>query len=83
MHRYIPGAACWWLTAPKPHGHRDRLPPPMTKPPLASANLPVLGRDGEAQVVPSGERTMVAGHTTARLRVVSKCALSREPIKEK
>lgn len=47
----------------------------MTKPLLASADLPVLGREGDAQAAPSGERTMAAGHITARLRVVSKCAL--------
>ena len=48
----------------------------MTKPLLASADLPVLGREGDAQAAPSGERTMAAGHITARLRVVSKCVPS-------
>ena len=54
----------------------------MTKPLLASADLPVLGREGDAQAAPSGERTMAAGHITARLRVVSKCALTPGPIKK-
>ena len=48
----------------------------MHKPPVASADLSILGRDGTPGGPPLGERTTAAGSTTARLRVVSKCALS-------
>ena len=47
----------------------------MHKPPVASADLSILGRDGTPGGPPLGERTTAAGSTTARLRVVSKCAL--------
>ena len=53
----------------------------MHKPPVASADLSILGRDGTPGGPPLGERTTAAGSTTARLRVVSKCALSRGPTK--
>ena len=50
---------------------------PMHKPPVASAGLSILGREGPPGGPPLGERTTAAGSTTARLRVVSKCALRR------
>ena len=49
----------------------------MHKPPVASAGLSILGREGPPGGPPLGERTTAAGSTTARLRVVSKCALRR------
>ena len=52
-------------------------PRPMHKPPVASAGLSILGREGPPGGPPLGERTTAAGSTTARLRVVSKCALRR------
>ena len=48
---------------------------PMHKPPVAFAGLSILGREGAPGGPPLGERTTAAGSTTARLRVVSKCAL--------
>ena len=46
MRRYIPGAACWWPTAP---GASAQLRP-MPKPLVASAGLSILGREGVRQV---------------------------------
>ena len=43
---------------------------PMHKPPMASAGLSILGREGTSGGPPLGERTTVGGSTTARLRVV-------------
>ena len=50
-------------------------PRPMHKPPVASAGLSILGREGTPGGPPLGERTTAAGSTTTRLRVVGKCAL--------
>ena len=47
----------------------------MHKPPVASAGLSILGREGTPGGPPLGERTTAAGSTTTRLRVVGKCAL--------
>ena len=78
MPRYIPGAACWGLMAPKPSVHRCssarctnrrwRL--------LACPYWAEMGRPAYL-----GECTAAGGSTTARFRVVSKCALSRGPTK--
>ena len=56
---------------------------PMHKPPMVSADLLYWAGRGRLAGAALGERTAAVGSTTARLRVVSKCALSREPTKEK
>ena len=73
MHRYIPCAACWWLKAPKP---------PVIDVAASDAQAAVgvcwyilAGKAPPGGAAPGG-RTMAAGHTTASLLVVSKCALS-------
>ncbi|WP_251317932.1 hypothetical protein [Flintibacter muris] len=47
----------------------------MHKPPVVSAGLSILGREGTSGGPPLGERTTAAGSTAARLRVVSECVL--------
>ena len=77
MRRYIPCAACWWPTAPKP--------------PVIGAAAPDAQAAGGVCYVywqgkvdsgavpdpfPPGGRTIAAGHATASLLVVSKSALA-------
>ena len=81
MRRYIPGTRLLVAEGPQAPSASAQLRL-MHKPPVASADLSILGRDGAPGRATSGGRTMAAGHTTASHRpVVSKCAFSRGPIK--
>ena len=50
---------------------------PMHKPPMVSDDLLYWAGRGRPAGAALGERTAAVGSTTIRLRVVSKCALSR------
>ena len=75
MRRYIPGACLLVADAPKPPVHRRSFVR------CTSRRWRLLARPCWAGKGPNGpplgERTTAAGSTTARLRVVSKCALRR------
>ena len=80
MHRYIPGAACWWPTAPKPSAHRRNSARCTSR----RWRLPVYsGRGWTPPAEPPPESTQLpSGSTTiGPWPVVSKCALSRGPAK--
>ena len=78
MPRYIPGAACWWPMAPKPPVHR-RSSARCTSRRWRLLACPYWAEKGRPAFL--GECTAAGGSTTARFRVVSKCALSRGPAK--
>ena len=73
MPRYIPGATCWWPTAPSPQ--RIGAAPPDAQA-VDGVCWPVhTGQGRDARRASLVERTVAKGSTTAHLRVVSKCAL--------
>ena len=80
MHRYIPGAACWWPMAPKP---------PVIGAAASDAQAAVgvcwyipAGEDTPAEPPPEGARLPSGSTTIAPWQMVGKCALSRGPYKE-
>ena len=73
MPRYIPGAAYWWPMAPKPPVHR-RSSARCTSRRWRLLACPYWAEKGRPAFL--GECTAAGGSTTARFRVVSKCALS-------
>ena len=73
MHRYIPGAACWWPMIPKP---------PVIGAAASDAQAAVgiywyipAGQDTLAEPPPEGARLPSGGTTAGPWPVVSKCAL--------
>ena len=74
MPRYIPGAACWGLMAPKPPVHRCSSAR-CTSRRWRLLACPYWAEKGRPAFL--GECTAAGGSTTARFRVVSKCALRR------
>ena len=73
MHRYIPGAACWWPMAPKP---------PVIGAAASDAQAAVgvcwyipAGEDTPAEPPPEGARLPSGSTTAGPWPVVSKCAL--------
>ena len=81
MRRYIPGACLLVADAPKPPVHRRSFVR------CTSRRWRLLARPCWAGKGPNGpplgERTTAAGSTTARLRVVSKCALREDRQRER
>ena len=74
MPRYIPGAACWWMKAPKP---------PVIGAAASDAQAAVgvcwyipAGEDTPAEPPPEGARLPSGSTTIAPWQVVGKCALA-------